>query len=657
MANNKPGFFSRLFSLGKSQNQNSFQQPGGIASQLPEPEQFKDEWPVYIFLFLSWFSTTAGLVGLIHGEREGFPWQTWFIIGLLIFGATMMMKRFLDRIFVAEDWFTRITAVLGYIFLMLVSVFFGFAFYWGQIESREQTFSTAFENIDRNTQELQNQNSALQELNSAYSALARQSESEYETEQTNGFTCESTPAGGPGNGPRREFRRQECSTFRQYAADVDSRIVELQTGVRPSIDVSALTCGQEPPDSIVPTPADQPTTEDDVQAPSLEDESGRRSAASLDSLRVSLNELRDLERSSDASDDAREIRNQKFQEINGQLRQFRSTFQTLVEGPLVAGRVQELRDRADEYNDPNFPRSGFSPIHGGIRSFKCYDVNFARDLSNTADLLADLSSRTLNLVNLEPIDGPKATREAFRRLWNTVAGIIPSPQQGQTPQQRALQLRAQIRQALLEQRSGVDNTAQLERLQGQLNVVLQNNASNRKMAANDWPSLLIASIVDLLILLATLMVPRKRKWFFNDATRRREQFDEDRPDTSLMESKLLREAEENIDEFRILRDYSITFGQNKYLVVPLKLSADKDLAADDRAISIFVDNLVLEGNAKREYMFYMTSTRNINRILSQKASPAAGRGNYSVWRVNKKFWLETFDSAIQQVREEITLNI
>lgn len=102
--------------------------PGGVRGTLnrllPEPEQVRAEWPVYIFLMLSWFSTTAGLVGLIKGEREGWFLGTWVIIGFLIFGATLMMKRFLDAIFLSETWRMRGVAVLGYLFLMGVSIFF-----------------------------------------------------------------------------------------------------------------------------------------------------------------------------------------------------------------------------------------------------------------------------------------------------------------------------------------------------------------------------------------------------------------------------------------------------------------------------------------------------------------------------------------------------
>lgn len=604
-----------------------------LAGLLPNSQELSDDWPVYIFLFLSWFSTSAGLVGLIHGERAGFPLQTWLVIGLLIFGATLMMKRFLDRLLSADTWGMRITAFFGYLFLMMISIFFGFAFYWGQIEAREQTFGDAIAAIETNSTILDGKRAELNSIRDAYIGLANYSKDAYEKEFSEGYTCERGSRGGPGDGPRREFRRQSCVRFQGYATEVAVQVNRLRTG----------TSGE------VPTP-------EGCNAPNVELDNTEKIDANLEALGAGLENVRELEADATSGDDARKLRQKKFDEINRLLREFESNFDILARGEIVAGRIDELNALADEYGDPNLTRRGRNSA-GVVSDFKCPDEEFAGRLSRTAASLAALSATEISLEPLTAKDGAKATREAFDRLWNTMRSTLIPGQSVISPQRRETQLRAELRQALQEQEDGEENTARLRDLHSQLQEVLATKGRDGMMRGDDYPSLLIASIVDLMILFATLMVKRKKRWTFTGTSEDMEEYDSDEVLSPLMASRLTQEAEREVVEFKRSNDYSVQIGEERFIVEPLELSADDDIKADDKAIQSLIQILVLEGKTKRARMLFGSSAAKISQLLEAKESQAAGRSRYNLWRVSSDYWREVNYSAFQYVRDNVILDI
>ena len=49
----------------------------------------------------------------------------------------------LDQMFSPIDWFTRLSYLFGYVFLTIISVGFGFGFYWKVLESRSEAARSA----------------------------------------------------------------------------------------------------------------------------------------------------------------------------------------------------------------------------------------------------------------------------------------------------------------------------------------------------------------------------------------------------------------------------------------------------------------------------------------------------------------------------------
>ncbi len=642
--------------------------PGGVRGTLnrllPEPEQVRAEWPVYIFLVLSWFSTTAGLVGLIKGEREGWFLSTWLIIGFLIFGATLMMKRFLDAIFLSDTWRMRGVAVIGYLFLMGVSIFFGFAFYWGQIEARQQTFGDAIEAIEANSDELNRRKTQLEEIDAAYQTLAAISEQKYDEELSVGFTCERTSFGGPGDGPRREFRRQECTRFKGYAAQIGSRIALIETGDRVIVDPAMTQCGVNappPPAPIVEAPdPDLDLTDPQEAATDITEIPPEElpTTASLNALNQALIRIRDLEASTGGSREDRDLRQREFDRVNAMLRQFRNRFTTLIDGPLVRGRIPDLRLDASEYEDQSFTRTGPSST-GAVSSFRCYDPEFSRRLDDTADTLERLTASPIRLQDLVAKDGAKATREAFRRLWGTLTSVFVSDRRSTiSPERRETELRAEIRRALAEEADGANNDELLRELNQQLEDVLSTKAESRVMRANDYPPLLIASIVDLMILLATVMTPRVRRSLFSRAKSRQALFADQDVMSPILRADMIAKANAGVASYRLHDEYSVMMNGERFMVLSTELPRREDFAteeefearlADDKAMRLMVEANALEGIGRRQRFVAGASAARIRSLLRAKGSQLANRhGKYELWSMPKAYWRELTDDAMVQ---------
>lgn len=641
--------------------------PGGVRGTLnrllPEPEQVRAEWPVYIFLVLSWFSTTAGLVGLIKGEREGWFLSTWLIIGFLIFGATLMMKRFLDAIFLSETWRMRGVAAVGYLFLMGVSIFFGFAFYWGQIEARQQTFGDAIEAIEANSDELNRRKTQLEEIDAAYQTLAAISEQKYDEELNIGFTCERTRFGGPGDGPRREFRRQECSRFKGYAAQIGARIALIETGDRVIVDPATTQCGVNAPPPPPPVAAPDPDldlTDPQDAATDITDVPPEElpTTASLNALNQALIRIRDLEASTGGSREDRDLRQREFDRVNAMLRQFRNRFTTLIDGPLVRGRIPDLRLDAGEYEDQSFTRTGPSST-GSVSSFRCYDPEFSRRLDDTADTLERLTASPIRLQDLVAKDGAKATREAFRRLWGTLtSGFVSDRRSTVSPERRETELRAEIRRALAEEADGANNDELLRELNRQLEDVLSTKAESRVMRANDYPPLLIASIVDLMILLATVMTPRVRRTLFSRAKSRQALFADQEVMSPILRADMIAKANAGVASYRLHDEYSVMMNGERFMVLSTELPRREDFAteeefeaslADDKAMRLMVEANALEGVGRRQRFIAGASAARIRALLQAKGSQLANRrGKYELWSMPKAYWRELTDDAMVQ---------
>lgn len=580
-------------------------------------------WPVNILLFLSWFSTTLGLVGLIRGGRIDFPLENWLGVSLLIFSVTLIRQRLLNQALRTSTWSIRGTALSGYFALSTISITFSFACYWNSIEARAQTYGDARSSIAYNAAILELKRAELNAIRDAYFDLTNASRSAYERELSDGFTCGGGAGDGPGNGPRREFRRQTCETFQRYATEVAIEINHLSTG----------------------TPGEIITPEGCHSRFGIA-ESTETTNANLEALNTSLKQIIELEPEASPNLEPLEARKAEFDKINGLLLQFESRFAIFLRGPLVAGRIDELNTLADEFSDTSLIRRGPNS-QGAISSFKCPDEEFARLLSSAADTLTTLSETEIRFERLALKDGVEATREAFVRLTSTIMSLSPSniaPSEGQLE----TQLRAEIVQLLDEPVDGENTASRLRELQSQLQEVLATKDRDGGMRRGDYPPLFIALFIELLILLGSIMdVRNNRTRFAPDITKEMTENIDQEMSLSTLVTFASKAADED-SEFKLLMNYSTQIGGEQFIVEPLDFSDDEHIRVDDKAIISLIQALAAKGRAKRAFFLFGASTAKISRLLEEQESQASGRKKYQLWRVKKRFWREVLQDAIKR---------
>jgi hypothetical protein len=121
-----------------------------------------------------------------------------------------MIIYILDTLFSPVGWGLRTVYIFGYVFLTLISVGFGFGFYWKFLESRAEatrSAETAVAHVQESLQRSQVQLNQLQETLTALTVLSRQKAID---EREKGNTC---PNSKPGDGPRRRLRDADARDF------------------------------------------------------------------------------------------------------------------------------------------------------------------------------------------------------------------------------------------------------------------------------------------------------------------------------------------------------------------------------------------------------------------------------------------------------------
>ncbi len=87
---------------------------------------------------LSWVATYVGMLELIEANMGDLPLLHKLIVGFSVAMLMTMIIWLLDQMFAPIGAFTRLSYVAGYIFLTIISVGFGFGFYWKVLESRAE---------------------------------------------------------------------------------------------------------------------------------------------------------------------------------------------------------------------------------------------------------------------------------------------------------------------------------------------------------------------------------------------------------------------------------------------------------------------------------------------------------------------------------------
>src|SRR5262245_26032930 len=112
----------------------SFDRGFEAAADWAEPERPERDWKKLVLIVglagLSWVATYVGMLELIESNMGSLPLLHKLIIGFSVGMLMTMVVWLLDQMFSPIDWFTRISYFFGYVFLTVISVGFGFGFYW-----------------------------------------------------------------------------------------------------------------------------------------------------------------------------------------------------------------------------------------------------------------------------------------------------------------------------------------------------------------------------------------------------------------------------------------------------------------------------------------------------------------------------------------------
>jgi hypothetical protein len=181
-----------------------------------EPRDWKKSALVIGLAVLSWVATYVGMVELIEANSGALPLTHKIIVAGSVAMLMTMIVWLLDQLFQPIGAFLKVCYALGYVFLSLISVGFGFGFYWKVLESKGEGTRVAEAAVGTVQAPLQTAATRLESLNRTLDSLQQTSAQKAEIERTQGTSC---PNSRPGDGPRRKLRDDDAARF-AFARDV-----------------------------------------------------------------------------------------------------------------------------------------------------------------------------------------------------------------------------------------------------------------------------------------------------------------------------------------------------------------------------------------------------------------------------------------------------
>lgn len=224
-----------VFGSGGHNNTNGA--PSGTANrslsgsgEWAEPEDEPRDWKKIFLVIglgaLSWAATYVGMLELIQANLGDLPLLHKIIIGFSVAMLMTMIIWLLDQIFSPTHYGTKFFFVLGYIFLTVISVGFGFGFYWKVLESRAESTRSAESAIGQVQNSLHAGFTRLQQLTQTLQQLEQISTAKAVEERDKGTSC---PNSRPGDGPRRKLRDADAQSFRFASDFVTRRVTAVET--------------------------------------------------------------------------------------------------------------------------------------------------------------------------------------------------------------------------------------------------------------------------------------------------------------------------------------------------------------------------------------------------------------------------------------------
>jgi len=174
---------------------------------------------------LSWVATYVGMLELIEANMGEIDIATRVVVGGSVAMLMVMIIWLLDQMFQPIGLFTKLVYAAGYVFLTLISVGFGFGFYWKVLESRSEASRSGENAVMQVKSGLYAASARLGQLETTLTELTQISTEQAETERSRGTTC---PASRPGDGPRRRMREDDAARFGFAANFVKGRVGQVK---------------------------------------------------------------------------------------------------------------------------------------------------------------------------------------------------------------------------------------------------------------------------------------------------------------------------------------------------------------------------------------------------------------------------------------------
>ena len=217
-----------------------------------EPEKPRRDWTKFILILglasLSWVATYVGMLELIQSNMGSLPITHKVIIGFSVAMLMTMIVWLLDQLFAPLDWFTKGAYVGGYVFLTIISIGFGFGFYWKVLESRSEAARSAESAVGQVQSSLHAASTRLEQLQSTLVELSAISAEKAELERTKGTSC---PNSSPGDGPRRKMRDEDAQRFLYASNFVKGRVGVVKSDMA-RLDVELAKIVSDDPSIIDP---------------------------------------------------------------------------------------------------------------------------------------------------------------------------------------------------------------------------------------------------------------------------------------------------------------------------------------------------------------------------------------------------------------------
>lgn len=197
-----------------------------------EPEKEPRDWKKLFLVLglgaLSWVATYVGMLELIESNMGDLPILHKVIIGFSVAMLMTMIIWLLDQIFSPLNFTTKFVYVVGYIFLTVISVGFGFGFYWKVLESRGEATRSAESAISQVQTSLHAGSIRIEQLSETLGRLTEISTAKAVEEREKGTSC---PNSRPGDGPRRKLRDADAQKFAFAGEFVRGRIDSIKTEI------------------------------------------------------------------------------------------------------------------------------------------------------------------------------------------------------------------------------------------------------------------------------------------------------------------------------------------------------------------------------------------------------------------------------------------